>query len=99
VGGRQVSSDRSHLPHMAGAEELSASLRPVPGNYAEARAERVLGVLAALACTLAPVSGTSPFLLPRKQERRERRDSLFQPPYIFPVPPVLRQIGALGPRS
>jgi hypothetical protein len=33
---------------MAGAEKLCASLRPVPANYAEARAERVLGVLANL---------------------------------------------------
>jgi hypothetical protein len=30
---------------MAGAEKLSAPLRPVPGNYAEDRAERVLGFL------------------------------------------------------
>jgi len=45
VGGRQVSSDRSHLSHMAGAKKLCASLCPVPTNYAEARAERVLGFL------------------------------------------------------
>jgi hypothetical protein len=44
VGGRQVSPDRSHLPHTAGAEKLPAALRPVPPNYAEARAERVLGL-------------------------------------------------------
>jgi hypothetical protein len=48
VGGRQVSSDRSHLSHMAGAKKLPAPLRQVSGNYAKARAERVLRVLAFL---------------------------------------------------
>jgi len=33
---------------MAGTKELSAALRPVPGYNAEARAERVLRVLAFL---------------------------------------------------
>jgi hypothetical protein len=33
VGGRQVSSDRSNLPHMASEEKLSAALRQIPGNY------------------------------------------------------------------
>jgi hypothetical protein len=52
VGGRQVSPDRSHLSHMACSEKLSAPLRPVPVNNAEARAEPVLGLLAnRLKCT------------------------------------------------
>jgi hypothetical protein len=39
VGGRQVSSDRPDLPHMAGEEKLPASLCEVSGNYAAAWAE------------------------------------------------------------
>jgi hypothetical protein len=43
--------DRS-CSHMACKEKLPASLRPLPANYAEARAERVFGVLAnRLKCT------------------------------------------------
>jgi hypothetical protein len=37
---------------MAGEEKLLAALRPPPANYAEAWAERVLGVLAAVAIPL-----------------------------------------------
>ena len=35
VGGRQVSSDRSHLPHMACKKELSAPLRQVSAHHDE----------------------------------------------------------------
>jgi hypothetical protein len=48
VAGCPLSSDRSRLPHMEGEEKLPAPLRPVSANYAEAWAERVLGILAAL---------------------------------------------------
>jgi hypothetical protein len=48
VDGRQVSSDRSHLPHMASAKKLSAALCPVLANYDEVGPHRVLGILTAL---------------------------------------------------
>jgi hypothetical protein len=48
VAGCPLSSDRSRLPHMEGKEKLPAPLHPVSANYAEAWAERVLGILAAL---------------------------------------------------
>jgi hypothetical protein len=48
VAGCPLSSDRSRLPHMEGEEKLPAPLRPVSANCAEAWAERVLGILAAL---------------------------------------------------
>jgi hypothetical protein len=41
-----VSSDRPDLSHMACAEKLSAALRPVPDNNAEARAESIFRLLA-----------------------------------------------------
>jgi hypothetical protein len=52
VSGRQVSSDRSYLSHMAGEEKLSASLRQVPAHHDEVGPHPVLGLLAnGLKCT------------------------------------------------
>jgi hypothetical protein len=52
VCGRQVSSGRSHLSHMASPEKLCPSLRPLPAHHEKAGPPRVLGVLAnRLKCT------------------------------------------------
>ena len=45
VDGRQVSSDRSHLLHMAGAEKLCAALRQVPAHHDEVGPQSILGLL------------------------------------------------------
>lgn len=42
---REISLHGSQLPDLAGAEELFASLRPVPANYEKVGPQRVLGVL------------------------------------------------------